>query len=474
MKQYSEAQIESIVMQVVKSLAAQGTGKPASSMAGGQMGVCEDIADAIDAAYEAQKHYIKNVTMKQRGEMIDAMRKTALAHNETLAKMAVEETGLGRWEDKMVKNEVVIKGTPGIEVLTTHAQSGDNGLMIEEYTPYGLIGAITPTTNPAATIINNAISMLAAGNSVVFNVHPSAKRTCAHAVDILNRAIRETVGVANLLTMVKEPTMDTAGMLMKSDKVRILVGTGGMGLVRTLLSSGKKCIGAGAGNPPVVVDETADIAHAAQQIHYGASFDNNVLCLAEKEVFVVGSVADEFIRCMVREGAYLLNKDELQEILALVLYRDEAGHHPQKDWVGKSAHLMLEAIGVKGRNARLLIFEAPFECPFVQTEQLMPVLPIVRCANVDEAIDLAVKAERGNRHTASMFSRNVDNMTKFAAAVDTTIFVKNASTLASVGAGGEGSATMTIAGPTGEGLTDARSFARRRRCSLCDGGFKIY
>lgn len=267
---------------------------------------------AIDAACSDQTRYAQ-MSVSIRKAIIRAMRDASLEQNEFLAKMAVEETGMGRWKDKMEKNRAVISGTPGTEVLATHAQSGDSGLMIEEYTPYGVIGAITPTTNPAATIINNAISMLAAGNAVAFNVHPSAKKTCAHTVHILNSAIRRVCGLDNLLTMVREPTMDTAGILMRSDKVRILVGTGGMGLVKTLLSSGKKCIGAGAGNPPVVVDETADIALAAREIHKGASFDNNVLCLAEKSVFVVESVADELINSLAEAGAYILRGAEIQK-----------------------------------------------------------------------------------------------------------------------------------------------------------------
>lgn len=440
----------------------------------GRLGVYSRMEDAIDAAHADQKRYVDQISIAARREMIQAIREVSLEQNETLAKMAVEETGLGRWQDKMEKNRAVILGTPGTEVLTTHAQSGDSGLMIEEYTPYGVIGAITPTTNPAATIINNAISMLAAGNAVVFNVHPSAKRTCAYTVHILNNAIRGACGLENLLTMVKEPTMDTANTLMESEKVRILVGTGGMGLVKALLSSGKKCIGAGAGNPPVVVDETADIALAAKEIYKGASFDNNVLCLAEKSVFVVESAADRLIRGLIDAGAYLLKDAELKKITDLVLTKDETGFHPSKNWVGRDAGKMLQSVGVPAGDVRLLVLETDFDNPFVQVEQLMPVLPVVRCRDVDQAIQLAVKTEGGRRHTASIFSRNIDNMTRFARLADTTIFVKNASTLASVGVGGEGSATMTIAGPTGEGLTDARSFARRRRCTLCDGGFKIY
>lgn len=451
-----------------------------------ELGVFEKMEDAIEAAYQAQHTFVKKFPLKDRERIIKAIREACHAEEENLARMVREETKLGRYEDKILKHRLVIDKTPGPEDLKTNAISGDDGLTIVEPAPFGVIGAITPVTNPTETIINNTLSMVSAGNSVVFNVHPSAKRCCAHAVQLINKAITGHGGPANLITMVKEPSMETVKILSSSPKIRMLVGTGGSAMVRSLLQSGKKVIGAGAGNPPVVVDQTADIRNAAKQIFYGASFDNNILCLAEKEVFVVDQVANDLIYHMVEAGAYLLNYEQLQKIVSLVMTVEEKPcssgcasnirreYHISKEWVGKDAGLMLEQIGVQGkRDVRLLICEVPFDHPFVQLEQLMPVLPIVRCKNLDEAIEMAFKAEHGNRHTASMFSKNVESLTRFAREIDTTIFVKNASTLAGVGFGGEGHATMTIAGPTGEGLTSPRSFTRQRRCVLAEGGFRI-
>ncbi|MBZ4667253.1 MAG: Aldehyde Dehydrogenase [Defluviitaleaceae bacterium] len=278
--------------------------------------------------------------------------------------------------------------------------------------------------------------------------------------------------------MVKEPTMDTVKALCESEKVRLLVGTGGTQMVKALLKSGKKVIGAGAGNPPVIVDATADIQHAAKEIYKGASFDNNLLCLAEKEVFVDETVASDLIYYMIKEGAFLLNHEQLQKIMDLVLTHEDTPkgrvYHVNKKWVGQDAGKMLEAIGLQDKaHIRLLICEVEHDHPFVMLEQLMPVLPIVKFKTLDEGIEYALLAEHGNRHTASMFSKNVDNLTKFARAVQTTIFVKNACTLAGVGFGGEGHTTMTIAGPTGEGITNAVSFTRQRRCVLAEGGFRI-
>ncbi len=475
--EFGVQEISIIVNQVLKNLEQNNPGlltKEASpSYDKGNYGVFDHIEDAIDAAYKAQKNYIENYQVKDRKHLVEAIRKVTRDNVETLARMVREESKMGRYEDKIQKHLAVIDNTPGPECLTTEAISGDSGLMLEEYAPFGVIGAITPVTNPTETIINNTISMISGGNTVVYNVHPSAKHVCAYCLQMINRAIIENGGPENLITMVKEPTMDTVKALTASPKIRLMVGTGGMPMVNALLRSGKKTIGAGAGNPPVIVDETADIKKAAKDIFYGASFDNNLLCLAEKEVFVVEEVANNFIYNMVEEGAYLLNGVQLEELLKLVFVYD-GKYDVNKKWVGQDAGKMLEAIGVTGKSdTRLLICEVPYNHPFVLIEQLMPVLPIVRCKNLDEAIEYALIAESGNRHTASMFSKNVDNMTRFAKKVETTIFVKNGCTLQGVGIGGEGFATMTIAGPTGEGITCAKSFTRRRRCMLADGGLRI-
>lgn len=475
--EFGTKEISIIVDQVLKNLKLNnptaGEGAISFQLDKGNYGVFDKAEDAIDAAYEAQKIYINNFQVKDRQRIIAAIRKVTRENVETLARMVRDESKMGRYEDKIQKHLAVIDNTPGPECLTTGAISGDGGLMIEEYAPYGVIGAITPVTNPTETIINNTISMISGGNTIVFNVHPGAKNVCAFCLQMINKTIIENGGPANLITMTKEPTMETVNTLTSSPKIRLMVGTGGMPMVNALLRSGKKTIGAGAGNPPVIVDETADIKKAAKEIFYGASFDNNLLCLAEKEVFVLEEVANDFIYNMVDEGAFLLNGVQLEEILKLVFIFD-GEYKVNKKWVGQDAGKMLETIGINGKSdTRLLICDVPHDHPFVLVEQLMPVLPIVRCKNMGNAIQYALVAESGNRHTASMFSKNIDNMTLFARKVETTIFVKNGCTLKGVGIGGEGHATMTIAGPTGEGITCAKSFTRRRRCMLADGGLRI-
>lgn len=452
---------------------------------GSENGVFDRVEDAVDAAYDAQRHYTSSCNMEDRNRIIANIRKTVLENAQDLGRRIYEETNLGRYEDKVAKITLAATKTPGTEDLKTSSLSGDYGLTIEEMGAFGLIGAVTPVTNPSETIISNVISMIAAGNSVIFNVHPSAKNCSAHTVQLLNKAIVEAGGPENLVTMVKEPTLETVNQISQHPKVNLMVGTGGPGLVKALLSSGKKAIGAGAGNPPVIVDETADLGLAARGILEGASFDNNILCIAEKEIFVVDSVADELIYELLKLETHMLSNEELGKVMSLTLVADEVlgakscsmgvkkEYHVAKQWVGKDASAIMESIGKPMPNVKLLLCETTADHPYVQLEQMMPILPIVRVKTFEEAVELAVQAEHGNRHTASIFSRNVDHMTKFAKAINTTIFVKNAPTLAGVGYKGEGSATFTIAGPTGEGITSAKTFTRVRRCVLAEGGFRI-
>ena len=438
----------------------------------GLNGIFDDIQDAIEAAWTAQKELAK-VTLERRGEFVEAMRKAARANAEYLGRLALEETGYGHLEHKTAKNLMAANKTPGIEDLYTIAKTGDYGMMLTEMAPFGVIGAITPSTNPTGTVINNAIGMIAAGNAVVFNPHPGAKTCCIETIKILNRAIVPVGGPDNLMCSAAEPTVDTSAAIMSHPKIRLLVVTGGEAVVNIAMRSGKRTIGAGPGNPPVLVDETADIAKAAKNIIAGIYFENCILCIAEKEILVVDAVADALIQALVREGAYLLNDRELQAVMAKVILEKDGKYSPNKAYIGKDASFILRECGITGgENAKAVICEVPFGHPLVMTEMLMPVVPVTRVRDVDDGIEKAVIAENNCHHTACMHSTNVYNMNKMAKAMDTTIFVKNAPSYAGLGYDGEGYATLTIATPTGEGLTSAKNFTRARRCTLSDA-FRI-
>ena len=463
---------ERVVASIVNAVLGRldDVSSPAAEAGGGNWGIFESMNDAVEAAAAAQKKYI-NCTMHDRAAYVQAIRDVVLKQEnlEYISRQSAEETGMGNYEHKLIKNRLAATKTPGIEDLTTDAMSGDDGLTLVEYSPFGVIGAITPTTNPTETIICNSIGMLAAGNSVVFSPHPRAKNVSLHLIRLINRALAEAGAPANLVVTVSQPSIENTNAMMSHPMVRMLVATGGPGIVKTVLSSGKKAIGAGAGNPPVVVDETANIEKAGKDIIDGCCFDNNLPCIAEKEVIVVDSAAGYLIFNMKKNGAYEVKDPEIiDRIVKLVV--QENGKSPVTSFVGKSAKYILEQAGVHvDDDVRVIIAQTGEDHPFVQVELMMPILPIVRVPDVDAGIEMAVRVEHGNRHTAMMHSRNVDKLTKMAKLIQTTIFVKNGPSYAGIGVGGEGYTTFTIAGPTGEGLTSAKSFARRRRCVLVGG-----
>jgi acyl-CoA reductase-like NAD-dependent aldehyde dehydrogenase len=432
------------------------------------------FATLDEAAGAARRAFIalSDLGLERRKAIIESMRTAMRRDAEALARLAVEETGLGRVEDKVQKNLLVTNKTPGVEDLAPSAVTGDHGLVLMEPAPFGVIGAITPVTNPSSTIICNAIGMIAAGNSVVFNPHPSAKRVSMATVRALNQAIVAAGGPPNVLTTVAEPTIQSAGELMKHPLVRLLVVTGGPGVVAAAMNSGKRAICAGPGNPPAVVDATADIEQAGRNIVLGHSFDNNVICVDEKEAIVVESVADALKASMVRAGAVLLKPSDLPR-LEKVIFEKNAGPRGHatvnRKFVGKNASLILQELGIPaGPEVRCVLVEVPNDHPLVWTEQMMPVLPVTRVRNVDEAIDLAVAAEGACFHTATMHSHDLAALSRMAKKCNCSIFVKNGRAVDGLGVGGEGFTSFTIASPTGEGLTTARSFSRWRRCTLVD------
>jgi len=428
------------------------------------LGMSASVDEAVRKCHTAQQEWM-TLKLEQRRTIIERLRERLRSEVEKLSRLAVEETGLGRYDDKLAKNRLVIDKTPGIEHLQPTAFSGDHGLTVIERAPYGVIGSITPCTNPTETIINNALGMISGGNGVVFNPHPTAGHVSAYTVGLFNEVIAQNHGPRFLVGGIEQPTIQSANDLMKHPLVRLLVVTGGPAVVKAAMNSGKKVIAAGPGNPPVVVDETADLLRAAKGIIRGASLDNNIVCIAEKEVFAVASIADQLKDLMTQHGAYEVRGEQLAKLETLVLHEG----HPHRDFIGKDALLILSRLGVNAPpTTRLIIVETKVDHPLVQLEMMMPVLPIVRVRDVDEAIRMAKEAEHGHRHTAGIYSRNIDAMDKMARAMNCSIFVKNAPHFAGLGLEGEGYTSFTIASPTGEGLTTVRDFTRVLRCTLQD------
>lgn len=454
----NEQMVKDIVQEVLAKL--QIAENPA-----GKHGVFTDMNEAIAAA-KASQAVVRTMSMDQREKIIANIRRKTKEQAETFARMGVQETGMGNVGHKILKHILVAEKTPGTEDISTTAWSGDRGLTLIEMGPFGVIGAITPCTNPSETVICNCIGMIAAGNTVVFNPHPQAIKTSIYAINLINEASLEAGGPDNVACTVEKPTLDSSAIMMKHADIPLLVATGGPGVVTAVLSSGKRGIGAGAGNPPALVDETADIRKAAGDIVNGCTFDNNLPCIAEKEVVAVASVADELMHYMVTEqNCYLASKEEQDKLAKTVITPKGLN----RKCVGRDAKTLLGMIGVNvPDNIRCIIFEGEKEHPLISEELMMPILGIVRAKDFDDAVEKAVWLEHGNRHSAHIHSKNVDNITKYAKAMDTAILVKNGPSYSALGFGGEGYCTFTIASRTGEGLTSAKSFTKSRRCVMTD------
>ncbi len=459
------------IAQIVNAVLAQlenGSASVSPSATDVSPGIFRSLDDAVAEAHKAQKQIRK---LELRAKVIQAIRQTGVKYARELAEMAVQETGMGRVDDKIAKNISQAERTPGIEDLEPRALSGDHGLTIIENAAWGVIASVTPSTNPAATIINNSISMIAAGNAVVYAPHPAAKKVSHRTINLLNEAITAVGGPPNLITTVAEPSIETAQKLFVYPGIDLLVVTGGEAVVNAAKKvTDKRLMAAGAGNPPTVVDETADIAKAARDIVWGASFDNNIVCSDEKEIVVVDRVADQLKAEMKKHQAVELTPQQ-GEALAKVILEDYPGPNARinRKWVGRDAYKYAREIGLTvPQETRLLFVETDKDHPFAQIELMMPIIPVIRAKDADQAIDWAIELEHGNRHTAAMHSKNIDLLDRMANEINSSIFVKNGPCLAGLGFGGEGWTSMTITTPTGEGVTSARSFVRLRRCVVVD------
>ena len=469
MAQIDEKQIEEIVSQVLKTLQQGGsTAVPPTLSVGAssssRAGVFATAAEAIAAAKTAQAAFVKLEFAKRR-EIIEAIKAVSLANAERLADLAVQDTNMGNAAHKVMKNEGAVTLSPGVDDLISEAISGDSGTLLIEYVPFGVINSITPTTNPTSTVINHAIIMLSAGNSVVFSPHPNARDCTEETMHVINEAIVKAGAPPNLLTSVANASLRTAKEIMEHPDIAMLVATGGASVVRAALSSGKKTIAAGPGNPPAIIDETADVQEAAKHVIAGTSFDNNLLCIGEKALFVIESVANETVRGLTENGGHLLNASQREALEAVVTENGESN----KEYIGKDATTILNAAGLTAPAQTVaIVVEVPADHDFVINEYLMPILPVVRCRDFDEALAGAVRAEGGRGHTAVLHTNNTKRITQFNKVMDCSVVVINAPSYASCGLEGEGFLAMTIAGPTGEGFTRPRTFTRQRRLTIAN------
>lgn len=468
----NSALIQDVVGEVMRRL-GETRSAPAAPRAqigatsAGSYGVFSKVDDAVAVAAEAQKK-LEKLSMEDRDGIVKLIKSIARQNAREWGAMELEETKVGRLDHKIEKLQI-LELVPGVEYLRTHASSGSNGLCIEEFAPFGVLGVVTPVTHSVPTLSANAINMIASGNSLVANAHPSGANCAAHAIRQYNKQIAAKYGIDGLITCVTPPTLETADQLFNHRGIALLVVTGGPAVSRAAMAAKKRAIVAGPGNPPVVVDESACLQNAATSIVKGAAYDNNLLCIGEKQVFCVDGIFDRFLGQMKMAGGFVLNSSQIEALTKAAFTTDAKGGHPHvnKDFVGKDASVLAVVAGVNvAPNTQLLVGETNADHPFVQEEQMMPFVPFVRVKNVDEAIERAIESEQGYRHTAIIHSRNIDTITRFGRQANTTLFVVNGPSMAGLGLGGEGYLSYSIATPTGEGITTPLTFTRYRRMMM--------
>ncbi len=456
---------------------SRGKARPATALRG-KFGVFQDADEACAAAQEAYLQ-LKEKGMAARRKIEEIVKALAEKNAEAWGKLELEETKIGRLDHKIEKLKI-IRLVPGVDWLRPDGRSGDHGITLEEYTPFGVVGAVTPSTHSVPTMSGNIVNIAAAGNAVVFNAHPAAARCAATAVRAYNEAIFRETGIENIACVIEKPTLDSFNAICKHEAVRLLLVTGGPAVVRAAMQTGKRAICAGPGNPPVLMDDTCCPTRAARAIIQGAAYDNNLLCIGEKEVFVLENVADRLMAEMEKNGAVRLTNAQFDALTkaAFTLTTGQGGGcahaSVNKDFIGRDASVLAKAAGVNvPAGTQLLFAETDAKHPFVEEEQMMPFLPIVRVKSVEEGIEHAIDAEHGYKHTSIIHSHDVEHMTAMGRALDTTLFIKNGPCMAGLGLGGEGYLSYSIATPTGEGVTNPRTFTRVRRCVMVDN-LRIY
>lgn len=469
--------VSSVVAEVLKQL---GGGKslvtsPASAPRGGgstgKPGLFSDVNAAVETASKAQDQ-LATAGMAVRAGIVKLLKTIAREHSREWGKLEIDETKIGRLDHKIAKLEL-LENVPGVEFLTTRAHSGDNGIGLDEAAPWGVIGVVTPVTHSIPTLTANAIAMIASGNAMVVNAHPGGAKCAAHAAATYNRAIKEKFNIDPLICLIDPPTLQSAEEIFKHERIPLLVVTGGPAVARAAMKQQKRAIVAGPGNPPVVIDETADFDRAARSIIQGGGFDNNLLCIGEKEVFVVASVFDKMMAAMRRAGAVELNAKHVQSLTAAAITYQKDHYAVNKDFIGRDPQVLGKAAGIDvAAGVDLLFGETPESNPFVPEEQMMPFVPFVRVRDFDQALELAIKHEHGFGHTAIIHSNNLANITRMGQAMNTTLYAVNGPSTGCLGIGGEGYPSYSIATPTGEGVTNPLTFTRFRRMSV-SGSLRI-
>ena len=398
------------------------------------------IDNLVERAKKASREYLR-LNQKQVNEIVKKMAMAGLENHMRLAKMAVEETKRGIYEDKIIKNmfstEYVyhsIKYDKTVGVISENEEEGT----VEIAEPVGIIAGVTPVTNPTSTTMFKSLIAAKTRNVIIFGFHPSAQNCSKEAAKILKQAAIEAGAPEDCILWIDEPSITATTMLMNHKDVNLILATGGTNMVKAAYSCGKPALGVGPGNVPCYIEKSAKLRTSVTDLILSKSFDNGMICASEQAVIVDNEITEEFERLMKEMGCYFLSEEEVNKIKNS-MFIQEKGCSINADIVGKSPYdIALRAGFEVPKETKVLATEQTgvgIEFPFSK-EKLSPVLAYYKVNNSDEGIELAEKLIEfgGLGHSAVIHSENKDVILKFSETVKAgRIIVNSPSTHGAIG-----------------------------------------
>jgi len=398
------------------------------------------IDDLVEKAKVASKEYMK-LDQDQVNNIVKAMSMAGLEHHMELAKLAVEETGRGIYEDKITKNmfatEYIYHSIKYDKTVGVIAENEEEGY-VEIAEPIGIIAGVTPVTNPTSTTMFKSMIAAKTRNVIIFGFHPSAQKCSSKAAEIVRDAAIKAGAPENCILWIEEPSILATSMLMNHPGVNLILATGGTGMVRAAYSCGKPALGVGPGNVPCYIDKTAKLKTSVNDLVLSKAFDNGMICASEQSVIVDREIHEEFERLMKEAGCYFLSEEETNKLRG-TMFIEEKGGALNADIVGKSPYNIAKGAGIEvPQDTKVLVLHengVGIEYPFSK-EKLSPVLAYYIVENRDEGIELAEKLIEfgGLGHSAVIHSEDNETIAKFSETVKVgRIIVNSPSTHGAIG-----------------------------------------
>ncbi|WP_304340609.1 acetaldehyde dehydrogenase (acetylating) [Metaclostridioides mangenotii] len=399
----------------------------------------QEVRTLVKKAKIAQEKLAK-LDQDQINKIVKAIADAACENASRLAKMANEETGFGKWEDKIVKNTFASQGVyEYIKNEKTVGIIGENPAekTIEIATPLGVIAGLIPSTNPTSTVIYKTLISIKSGNTIVFSPHPNAKNCIIETIKVINDAAKSAGCPEDAVLCITTPTMQATSELMKHKDTAMILATGGEAMVKAAYSSGTPAIGVGPGNGPAFIDKSADVKLAVKRIIDSKTFDNGVICASEQSIVVEKAMEEKVVKELKDQGAHLLTDDESKKLSKFIL-RANGTMNPKI--VGKSVAQICELADLKDvpKGSKILVARETGVGANVaySREKLAPILAFYVEENVDRVVDRCreVLLNEGAGHTFSMHANDDDLVRKFALQMPVSrIMVNTPSALGGIG-----------------------------------------